>query len=146
MPTDPFALLDLNVLIALSWPRHVHHARAHQWFADRGDEPWATTSITEAGFLRLSTNAAVVGREVPMTEALAALRALRALPGHRFVEDAATLAVPVVDLSRLVTGRQVTDVHLVNLAALAGGVIATLDASIPTYLEPGDRRHVRLVP
>jgi hypothetical protein len=26
-------LLDANVLMALSWPYHVHHAKAHEWFA-----------------------------------------------------------------------------------------------------------------
>ena len=24
-------LLDVNVLIALAWPNHVHHAAAHTW-------------------------------------------------------------------------------------------------------------------
>ncbi len=59
MLSSPFALFDLDVLIALSWPRHVHHARAHDGFADRGEEPWATTPITEAGYLLLSTNTTV---------------------------------------------------------------------------------------
>ena len=31
------ALLDVNVLIALAWPNHVHHAAARAWFEDRRD-------------------------------------------------------------------------------------------------------------
>ena len=34
-------LLDLNVLIALSWPQHPHHARSHAWF-DMLDRPWVS--------------------------------------------------------------------------------------------------------
>ena len=32
------ALLDTNVLLALAWPNHQHHAQAHAWFAAHG---WA---------------------------------------------------------------------------------------------------------
>ena len=35
-------LLDLNLLIALAWPSHVHHPQAHAWFADRAPSGWAT--------------------------------------------------------------------------------------------------------
>ena len=71
MPTKPH-LLDLNVLIALAWPQHVHHDRAHTWFAGRTTE-WLTTPITEAGFVRLSTNPAVVTHRVSMSDALGML-------------------------------------------------------------------------
>ena len=29
------ALLDVNVLVALAWPNHVHHTQAHRWFSAR---------------------------------------------------------------------------------------------------------------
>jgi len=144
--SDPLALLDINVLIAMSWPRHIHHDRAHRWFGGRGGAPWATTPLTEAGYLRLSVNPAVVHRSLPMAAAVSGLRAMRGVPGHQFVPDTSSLTEPVIEVTRLVTGRQVTDVHLVNLAAAAGGVLATLDKAIPTYLEPDDRQYVRLVP
>ncbi len=44
-------LLDVNVLLALVSPDHVHAGRAHAWF--EGVTAWATTPITEAGPLRL---------------------------------------------------------------------------------------------
>jgi uncharacterized protein len=62
------------------------------------------------------------------------------------VGDEASLAQPSIDLSALVGHRQVTDLHLVNLAATAGAVLATFDARLPASLAPGDRRHVVLVP
>ena len=51
-----------------------------------------------------------------------------------------------VDTSVLVGHQQVTDLHLVNLAARHGGVLATFDATLPTWLAPADRRHVILIP
>jgi hypothetical protein len=40
------ALLDVNVLIALGWPDHVHHAAARHWFGQSCSNGWATTPIT----------------------------------------------------------------------------------------------------
>jgi hypothetical protein len=33
-------LLDVNLLLALSDPMHVHHEIAHRWFADTGGQAW----------------------------------------------------------------------------------------------------------
>jgi predicted nucleic acid-binding protein len=41
------ALLDVNVLIALLDPMHVHHESAHQWFAKRGDLAWTSCALTQ---------------------------------------------------------------------------------------------------
>lgn len=138
-------LLDLNVLIALTWPQHVHHQRARDWFGALADG-WATTPITEAGFLRLSTNANVVGEAVAMSQARAVLVAIRGVAGHTFLADDSSLAAPAISVDRLVTSRQVTDVHLVNLAAASGAVLATLDRGIERMLEPADRHWVCVLP
>ena len=144
MPTE-LHLLDLNVLIALAWPQHVHHARAHSWFADRRGE-WMTTPVTESGFVRLSTNPTVVTERLSMADALALLAATRAVPGHQFLPDASTLAQPAVSLAAVATTRQVTDAHLVNLAASSGVRLATFDRGIEQMLAAGDRRHVLVLP
>ena len=144
MAEGPAVLLDVNVLIALAWPQHVHHDRAHDWF-DAHEGTWATTPITESGLVRLSTTSAVVGRSVVMSEALGALRVVRELPRHDWPDDA-SFGEPRVDLARLVSRRQVTDVHLVDLAARRSGVLGTFDASVVDALEPGDRHLVLLLP
>ena len=145
MRAEPAVLLDVDVLVALSWPQHVHHARAHAWF-DAHEGAWATTPVTESALVRLSTTPAVVGRRVMMSEALGALRAIRSVPRHEFWPDDASFGQPRVDLARLATRRQVTDVHLVNLAAGRSGVLGTFDASIADALEPADRHVVLLLP
>ena len=138
-------LLDVNVLIALAWTHHVHHHRARAWF-DSLVGGWATTPITEAAFLRLSTNARVVGQPVAMADALRILGAIRSTAGHTFIPDASTLAAPTISIERLVTPSQVTDIHLVDLAAASGAVLATLDRGIPQMLAESDRGHVLVLP
>ncbi|MEQ6896100.1 TA system VapC family ribonuclease toxin [Microbacterium sp. KR10-403] len=133
-------LLDVNVLFALSWDRHVHHAAAHTRFATLGT--WYTTPVTEAGLLRLLLTEAVVGRRVTGAEAMGQLAAIRTVPGWRFLPDDATLADPIIDTRVLMGRRQVTDLHLVNLAAAHGVTLATFDAAIPDSLVPTDRRWV----
>jgi predicted nucleic acid-binding protein len=39
---EPIALLDVNVLIALVDPQHVHHEPSHRWFQAHGCHGWAT--------------------------------------------------------------------------------------------------------
>jgi len=54
------SLLDVNVLLALAWPTHVHHAAAHRWFAENHAMGWATCPLTQLGFVRLGIQPAVV--------------------------------------------------------------------------------------
>ncbi|MHB1234882.1 MAG: TA system VapC family ribonuclease toxin [Microbacteriaceae bacterium] len=144
MATKPY-LLDLNVLIALTWPQHVHHRRAHAWF-DRLKSPWATTPITESGFLRLSTNPAVVGQMVPIIQAVATLQAIRSTRGHIFLPDQSSLAAPGISLERVATSRQIVDAHLVNLAEKSGAVLATIDRGIEELVVPRDRGNLFVLP
>lgn len=137
-------LLDANVLVALVAPNHEHHASAHRWFA--GVDSWATTPMTEAAFVRLVANPAVMGAEHAPAAALTLLARLRARAGHHFIADASALAQPAIDLAALVGFRQVTDFHLVNLAAQSGSVLATFDAKLVRALGESDRRHVEVVP
>jgi len=136
-------LLDVNLLIALTNPSHLHHQRAHAWFSTITS--WATTSMTEASFLRLMLHPHVAGRSIPTAEVMSVLHGLRALPGHFFLPDDSTLANPVIDITALMAHNQVTDMHLVNLAAQHGGVLATFDAGIPATLALADRQFVAVI-
>jgi toxin-antitoxin system PIN domain toxin len=138
-------LLDLNVLIALAWPQHVHHARAHAWFGSLTSS-WMTTPVTESGFVRLSMNPIVVTETITMSTALSMLAAVRSADRHEFLPDDSSLAAPQITLSALATSRQVTDAHLVNLAASSGATLATLDRGIELILAPADRAHVTVLP
>lgn len=135
-------LLDVNVLLALTWDQHVHHEIAHERFAEL--EAWSTCSITEAGLIRLLLSEPVVGRKVSGGEALGQLDAMRRVAGWHFLTDSASLAEPVIDTRVLMGRRQVTDLHLVNLAAANETVMATFDAGLEASLVPDDRPWVRV--
>lgn len=107
---------------------------------------WASCTITEGGLVRLLTQRASMIEPASMATALAVLRAMRADTRHMFFADDASLAEAEIDLSRLASSRDVTDVHLVDLAARHGAVLATLDRGIPELLAEADRRHVIVIP
>ena len=140
----PGFLLDLNVLVSLSLPTHVHHRQADAWFAARR-VGWSTTPFTEAGYVRLLSNYRVVGYQITVAAAVAALAAMRALPGHSFVPDDTSLTDPVIDVARLAGAKQVTDFHLLNLAAAHGLLLATFDGSLMRAVAARDRAHLHLI-
>ena len=62
-------LLDVNVLLALHWPGHDSHRGAMEWFEQEGEKSFALCPMTEAGFVRILTNAAFTGKKVEMLDA-----------------------------------------------------------------------------
>lgn len=138
-------LLDVNVLVALAWPNHVHHQRATSWFRSLAGT-WATTPVTESALVRLSLTPAVAPSRPSAPEVLAILAAFRAHPRHVFLIDDSSLADAAIDLGGAATAGQVTDLHLVNLVAKHGAVLATLDRRLSGALSKIDQRHVTVLP
>ena len=133
-------LLDVNVLLALSLEHHIHHHLAHDRFAEL--ESWSTCPVTESGLLRLLMTEQVVGRKVAGSEALAQLDALRRVQGWTFLVESVSLAESQIDTRVLMGRRQVSELHLVELAASHGVSLATFDASLKTALVPDDQHLV----
>ena len=119
-------LLDINVLIALAWPNHLHHRDAQAWFSRKGAAGFRTCPITEAGFVRISSNPAFTSEAVAPGDAMALLERMTKLRGHGFWPDDLALREAVRGLA-LAERRQVTDAYLLALASAQGGVLATLD-------------------
>jgi hypothetical protein len=127
---------DVNVLVALTNPSHVFHSEAHRWLA--GIERYATTPVTESGLLRMLLNRTVTGQAVTPEQALAVLAGIRADPRAGFLIDDSSLADADVDTTGLAGHKQVTDWHLLNLAARHDGVLVTFDRKITQAVLPGD--------
>lgn len=140
-------LLDVNLLISLAWPNHVHHEKARAWFAARAGQPWATTPVTESGFVRVSSNRSAIPTAVTPAEATAVLARIRDVAGHTFLPDDVELVTgdDQALAGRLVGHRQVTDAHLLALARRHGARLATLDRAIGSMAGPG-AKDVVLVP
>ncbi len=124
-------LLDVNVLVALVWDSHVHHAAARRWFAENQRSGWATCSVTEGGFVRVSSNPKVLPAAVTVADARIALAGLRAAAGHEFLVDDVSLSDP--DVPAIHGYRRVTDVHLLTLARRHGRRLVTFDSAILAY-------------
>lgn len=124
-------LLDVNLLIALAWPNHVHHGVAHRWFSGTGRKDWATCPLTQLGFVRVSSNPGIVPTAVSPPEAARVLAEITSQPGHRFWPDAIdVMGAPEFASVALVGHRQVTDAYLIALARHQGGKLATLDRGV----------------
>ena len=141
------ALPDVNTLIALVWPNHVHHGAARTWFAAARTAGWATCGMTEAGFVRVSCNRTAVGHEVTPLDALGLLRRLRRRGSHTFwVQDQSITSFPDEILTRIQGYRQITDAVLVALAMQHGGRLATFDGGIKSLLPEIQQPSVHVIP
>jgi uncharacterized protein len=129
------ALLDVNVLLALAWPNHVHHRAAHEWFGSNQRYGWATCPVTQAGFIRVSSNPRVSSQAKAPAEAVALLREIVRLPRHRFWSDDVSLTqARFVSIDKVFGHAQVSDAHLLELALRHAGRLATFDRGISSLL------------
>jgi len=137
------ALLDVNVVVALAWPNHVHHVAAHTWLSSWTDR-WATTAVTEAGFVRVSSSGIASAAAVRPVDAISLFGRIRGHPDHDFWPDTIEGVVGnAVAPERVLGHRQATDAHLLALAIAQGGTVATFDAGMRSLVV--GRRHARHV-
>ena len=137
-------LLDINLLLALSDPMHIHHPSAHQWFAEKGQHAWATCPLTENGFIRIASHPNYPNRPGDVTAVLAIFRQLCGASGHRFwPED--TSILQILEPDAIITHAQITDVYLLGLAVHKRGKLATLDQRIPVDAVRGGRKALELI-
>ena len=125
------SLLDVNVLVALAWPNHVHHEAAHRWFRQAVSDGWATCPLTQTGFVRVSSNDRILPGARQPAEAIALLEKITLVPGHVFWSDDISLCSSKFVFRERLTGyRQVVDAHLLALALTRGGRLATFDRGV----------------
>ncbi|MGE0444353.1 MAG: TA system VapC family ribonuclease toxin [Vicinamibacterales bacterium] len=126
------ALPDVNVLVALFDPDHVHHDVAHDWFADARSQGWATCPLTENGVSRILSNRRYTPAAEPPARTAARLRAFCNSGDHRFWADSLSMRSHDVFADAAVySHRTVTDLYLLALARHNGGRLATFDRTIP---------------
>jgi toxin-antitoxin system PIN domain toxin len=126
------ALLDINVLVALFDPDHVHHELAHDWFADHREDGWASCPITQNGVMRVLENPRYGSPVAGLRAVRDAVKRLLASKDHEFWPDDLSLTDDrVFNVASMVGHRQMTDVYLLGLAKKRNGHLVTLDRSIP---------------
>jgi uncharacterized protein len=121
-------LLDVSALVALGFANHEFHGRVSVWAHSLPDPRFATSSITELGFVRILAQNPAYGMRVQQARTLLLrLKQIEAFRGSFIADDH--------DLSHLPDwvqfSKQITDGHLLALARANGAVLATLDGKIP---------------
>ena len=141
------ALPDVNVLIALAWPNHVHHAAARRWFEACRRDGWATCPLTEAGFVRVSCNPSVVRHTVTPLDAIGVLERLTRLESHIFWPlDQSIIHLPETIGVRIQGYRQISDAVLLAAAMQRNGQLATLDGGLKGLVAERDRSFLHVIP
>lgn len=133
------SFFDVNMLLALFDPKHLHHATARAWW--RGHRPfgWASSPTTQNGVLRIASGA-TYSNPIKLADAISVVRRWTNTPGHAFwSDDISLLDTSVIDHSNLFGRRQITDAYLLALAVKNGGRLVTLDRAIPRRAVKGAR-------
>jgi toxin-antitoxin system PIN domain toxin len=109
------ALLDINVLVALFDPDHVHHDIAHDWFADHRAQGWASCPITQNGLIRVLSNPRYGSPVSGLRTVREAVRRFVGSKEHEFWPDDISLSDNALfDVSAMVGHKQLTDVYLLG--------------------------------
>lgn len=133
-------LLDVNILIALMDPSHIHHIVAHDWFADNRGRGWATSPITENGLVRVLSNPKYGGNSDRPAGIAGRLAAMCSTDDHLTWPDSVSLRdTGLFNLSAL-SHRAIGDVYLLGLAHTNHGVFATFDRNVPVNAVIGATR------
>ena len=109
---------------------HIHHEISHQWFAEKGQQAWATCPLTENGFVRIASHPNYPNRPGDVPAVLSILRQVCESPGHHFWNEDLTI-LEIMQTDAIITHAQITDVYLLGLALSKQGKLATLDLRIP---------------
>lgn len=129
-------LPDINVWIALAFDVHAHHQVAQQWRTRSGDARLAFCRQTQQGFLRLTTNPAVLGSEaLTLGSAWELYDRLRALRHVTFLAEPAGIEQPWREFTSGCTysPKVWNDAYLAAFALRAGCRLITLDRGFAKY-------------
>jgi toxin-antitoxin system PIN domain toxin len=141
------ALLDVNVLVALFDPDHIHNEAAHSWFSANRLGGWTTCPLTENGLVRILSNTAYSGVHETAQSIQSRLETFCSSGNHSFWPDGLSLRDERRFRLSGVAHGQITDVYLLGLAVEKGGRLATFDSRIP--LRPvvdADRESLEVIP
>ena len=137
-------LLDVNLLLALMDPMHIHHDAAHRWFALKGKESWATCPLTENGFVRVASHPRYPNSVGNVGAVLGLLDQFCGLVGHVFWTADVTIR-ELINPKAVLGHNQLTDIYLLGLAFHHQGKLATLDQRIPASLIEGGAAALELI-
>ena len=120
-------LLDVNVLVALTFPTHAFHDRTQKWFRLEKRRPWASCALAQGGYLRSAVHMIGKSHEA-IAEALEMLEGNCLNSDHEFWPvEASLLDLGPRNRRRLIGVGQVTDMQLLVMAYERKALLVTFD-------------------
>lgn len=139
------ALLDVNVVIALLDPEHLHHEAANDWF-ERIADGWASCPLTQNGAIRIMAGRGYAGGAGRTSELASYVADLCDRDDHEFWSDDISLVDRRhVDRDRLGGPASLTDTYLLALARAHGGRLATFDRSVAVAAVADGRKYLEIL-
>ena len=140
-------LLDVNALLALLDPMHVHHDAAHQWYELHSPLRLLTCSLVENGVIRVASQPKYpncLGTSGRVREALqkfiVQVQAKSCLHQISLLDDQVLLRPDLLSPSR------VSDMYLLAMAAANGARLATFDQRIAAAAVAGGPKSMEVIP
>ncbi len=119
-------LLDVNVLIALGWEQHEHHAAVIRRL--HAKQAWGSCAITQLGFIRISSMPGVFHVSLNPAQAADILGQLLADKLHRTLPDIPALTG--VNWTEVSHAKHTTDAYLIALAKARKARLLTIDRAL----------------
>ncbi len=137
------ALLDVNVLIAIHDPDHVHHRLATEWLNRNIRSGWASCSLTQNGCLRIMAQPGYSNPQALPVLVQMLQRSTQSSTHAFWAEPVSILDRDRFEHAHIHSPRQLTDLYLLALAVAHRGRFVTFDQRIPLSAVRGaTRKHL----
>ena len=127
-------LPDVNTLLALLDPMHVHHEASHRWYASQSPLKIVLCSHVVNGVIRVASQPKYpncLGTSARVREAL--MNFTRHVKAEFCAKEVSLLDERIMLKPELLTPSRVSDLYLLALAAANGIRLATFDQRIPSH-------------
>jgi predicted nucleic acid-binding protein len=139
-------LPDVNTLLALLDPMHIHHEAAHHWYASQSPLRIMLCSHVENGVIRVASQPKYpncLGTGAKVREALGNF--VRQVKAESCSTEVSLLDDGILLKPELLTPSRVTDLYLLALAAANGVRLATFDKRIPSQAVAGGEEALEII-
>jgi toxin-antitoxin system PIN domain toxin len=139
-------LLDVNSLLALLDPMHIHHDAVHEWYGQLTDPVLLTCSHVENGVIRVASQPQYPNSLGTSAKVREVLQRFVSRIGHEYCRENATLLDDAVLLKpKLLTPNRVADFYLLAMAVANDARLATFDRRIPAEAVAGGPGALELI-
>jgi predicted nucleic acid-binding protein len=140
-------LPDVNALLALLDPMHIHHEAAHQWYASEAPMRLILCSHVENGVIRIASQPKYPNCLGTSSRVRDVLREFAHKVNTVSCEkDVSLLDEEVLLQSGALTPLRVSDLYLLALAAANDARFATFDTRIPSASVTGGSTALEIIP